>query len=58
LIVGHQPTLGQVAGLLIAGAPQSWSIRKGNAWWITRRENEGRTQNFIRAVITPDLCGK
>jgi phosphohistidine phosphatase len=58
LIVGHQPTLGQVASLLIAGTPQNWSIRKANVWWITRKENEGRTHNFIRAVITPDLFVK
>jgi phosphohistidine phosphatase len=34
LIVGHQPTLGQVAAQLICGQPQEWSLRKANIWWI------------------------
>lgn len=55
LIVGHQPTLGQAAGLLIAGTPQNWTVRKANAWWITRKESEGNITNTIRAVVTPDL---
>lgn len=58
LIVGHQPTLGQVAGLLIAGSPQCWSIKKSNAWWITQKDSEGQTRNSVRAVITPDLIIK
>ncbi|OGB27445.1 MAG: histidine phosphatase family protein [Burkholderiales bacterium RIFCSPLOWO2_02_FULL_57_36] len=55
LIVGHQPTLGQVAGLLIAGSIQDWTIKKSNAWWITQKENEEGSSNRVRAVITPDL---
>ena len=55
LIIGHQPTLGQVASLLIAGTAQNWSIRKANVWWITRKENEGGTSNCIRTVVTPDM---
>ena len=31
LIVGHQPTLGQVAALLLAGQAQPWSVKKGAA---------------------------
>lgn len=58
LIVGHQPTLGQVAGLLIAGSVQDWTIKKSNVWWITQKETEGETGNFLRAVITPDLVIK
>jgi phosphohistidine phosphatase len=58
LIVGHQPTLGQVAGLLIAGAAQNWSIRKSSAWWITQKEHEAGARNCIRAVIGPDVIIK
>jgi phosphohistidine phosphatase len=58
LIVGHQPTLGQAAALLIAGDVQSWTVRKANAWWITRKESEGQTSNTIRTVITPELFHK
>lgn len=55
LVVGHQPTLGQVASLLIAGTAQNWSIRKANVWWIIRKEDEDGTSNCIRAVVTPDM---
>lgn len=56
LIVGHQPTLGQVAALLIAGSRQAWMIRKGNIVWIERRDEDG--QNYLKAVLGPDLAGK
>lgn len=55
LIVGHQPTLGQAAGLLITGMPQNWSIRKANVWWIAQKENGGQTNNYIRTVVTPEM---
>lgn len=55
LIVGHQPTLGQVAALLLGGTSQDWSIRKANAWWIMQRERDGLTDIYLRAVMGPDL---
>src|SRR5512134_784541 len=33
VIVGHQPTLGEVAARLLAGQASSWSIKKGALWW-------------------------
>lgn len=58
LIVGHQPTLGQVASLLISGTAQPWTIRKANVWWIMQRERDETTGNYLRAVMTPDLIAK
>ncbi|MEO6919350.1 MAG: histidine phosphatase family protein [Collimonas sp.] len=58
LIIGHQPTLGQVAALLVAGQMQEWSIRKGNVWWIAQRERGDITTNFLKAVMSPDLIAK
>ncbi len=29
LVVGHQPTLGLLASMLIAGEPMPWSVKKG-----------------------------
>ena len=58
LIIGHQPTLGQVAALLISGTAQPWTFRKGNVWWISQQDNEDGTGNFIRAVMAPELAGK
>lgn len=58
LIIGHQPTLGQVAAMLIAGEKKEWSIRKGNAWWIAQRERGDITSTFLKAVMSPDLVAK
>lgn len=58
LIVGHQPTLGQVASLLISGLAQDWTIRKGNVLWIAKKEKDETAGNFIRAVMAPDLLAK
>ena len=58
LIIGHQPTLGQVASLVISGNVQNWSVRKGNAWWIVQREREENTEHYIRAVMAPELLNK
>jgi len=58
LIVGHQPTLGQLAALLLTGTKQDWTIRKGNVWWIVQRERDETAGNYIRAVMAPDLLAK
>ena len=55
LMVGHQPTLGEVAALLIAGEQQSFSVKKGAVWWLQSREARGRTHAVLRAMMTPDM---
>ena len=55
LIVGHQPALGEVAALLMAGKPQYWSIKKGAVWWFSRRERAENSETVLRLVIAPDL---
>ena len=54
LVVGHQPTLGQVAALLLAGTAQPWAIRKGAAWWLRSRDREGSAQVVLHAVMSTD----
>ena len=54
IVVGHQPTLGRAASLLITGKESNWSVKKGAIWWIARRERGDATQHVIRAVIAPD----
>jgi phosphohistidine phosphatase len=58
LIVGHQPTLGQVAAKLMAGVEQDWNIRKGNVWWIAQKEAGDSSSNYLRAVMAPELIKK
>ena len=55
LVVGHQPTLGRVAAVLLGGAEADWSIKKGAVWWFTRRMRDGNGRVILRAVIGPDL---
>ena len=55
LIVGHQPALGGVAALLMAGKPEYWGIRKGAVWWFSRRERAENSATALRLVIAPDL---
>jgi len=57
LVVGHQPTLGLVASLLIAGEPMHWSIKKGAVWWISHRARLEESQIVLQAVMCPDLAG-
>ena len=55
LVVGHQPALGRLASLLLAGQEAEWTIKKGAVWWFTNRVRQGETQTVLRAVIPPDL---
>ncbi len=60
LVVGHQPTLGQVAARLLAGpAPggtdRDWALRKGAVVWLRRRERDDGAEVVLHAVQGPDL---
>jgi len=55
LIVGHQPTLGRLASLLLAGQESEWAIKKGALWWFSSRVRLYEPQTVLRTVITPDL---
>jgi phosphohistidine phosphatase len=55
LVIGHQPTLGEVAAVLIGGMQDPWALRKGAVWWIRQRIREGVAQNVLQAVQSPDL---
>jgi phosphohistidine phosphatase len=56
LIVGHQPTLGEVAAFLLCGERQPWSMKKGAIWWLSNRERNGETPTVLRVAIAPDLA--
>ena len=58
LVVGHQPTLGQTAALLISGTRQEWAIRKSGVWWIAQKDCGGDASNYLKAVMAPALIGK
>lgn len=55
LVVGHQPTLGQVASQLLGLGNSDVSIRKGGLWWLRHRVREGRPQTLLLTVQGPDF---
>jgi phosphohistidine phosphatase len=50
VVVGHQPTLGQVAARLIDGAMGDVAVRKGSVWWFTlaRARRPARNRDQVR----------
>lgn len=55
LVVGHQPTLGLVAAMLLFGEPASMTLKKGGLVWLTNRTRRGEQQVVLRAAMTPEL---
>jgi phosphohistidine phosphatase len=55
LVVGHQPTLGEVAAFLLTDAEASWSFRKGAVWWLSNRVRDGFAATVVKVVIGPDF---
>lgn len=54
LIVGHQPTLGYVASLVVTGSAQPWAVKKGAVWWIRCRARDGVNQVVVQGVQGPE----
>ncbi|MBZ0092594.1 MAG: histidine phosphatase family protein [Sulfuricellaceae bacterium] len=55
VVVGHQPSLGRVAALLLMGSEEDWSVKKGGVWWFTNRVRDERRSVVLRAVLGADL---
>lgn len=55
LLVGHQPSLGRLASLLLAGQEAEWTIKKGALWWLTNRVRAGENQTVLRTVMSTDF---
>ena len=55
LVVGHQPTLGEVSALLLSGDAQGWSMRKGAVWWLSNRVRDGNAGVVLKVAIGPDF---
>lgn len=62
LVIGHQPWIGRVASLLLAGQEQDWSVKKSAIWWLSHRvrqqESQEKAQTVLRLVLPPDLISK
>ena len=55
VVVGHQPTLGEVAALLLTGEAGGWSVKKGAVWWLSNRTRDGDSAVVLKVAIGPDL---
>lgn len=55
LVVGHQPSLGDVASLLLFGQAQGMSIKKGGVVWLTNRVRGDLPQTLLKAAMPPEL---
>lgn len=53
ILVSHQPALGRLAALLLAGSEADWSIKKAGIWWFSNRVRRDETQTILRAVYSP-----
>lgn len=56
IVVGHQPTLGQIASRVLAGRDGEWPIKKGGLVWISQRDSDAGSETALRAAISPDLA--
>ena len=58
LLVGHQPTLGQLAAYLMGGPATldgpPWAVRKAAVWWLRHRLRDGVSDVVLVSVRTPD----
>lgn len=55
VIVGHQPTLGEAAALLLCGRRLPWSIKTGAIWWFDIQAREKESRIALLAVMAPRL---
>lgn len=55
LLIGHQPTLGQLCARLMAGAEQDWDVRKAGIWWFSQHETGDADSIYLKAVMGPEL---
>lgn len=53
LVVGHQPTLGEVVAHLLVLQDGDCTVRKGAAWWLRSRAGVRRPAT-VQAVQSPD----
>ena len=53
ILVSHQPDLGRLAALLLAGEEADWTVKKGGVWWFSNRVRRDETQTVLRAVLNP-----
>jgi phosphohistidine phosphatase len=54
LLVGHQPTLGELASFLLTGEAGALNVKKAAVWWFDLNDAPG-VRAVLRAVMTPGM---
>lgn len=55
VIVGHQPTLGEIFSYLIPIIPAGLRVKRGSVLWIRDEEKDGTIESKLHAVIYPEM---
>ena len=55
VLVGHQPTLGEIVAALLGVRDGDWHLRKGALVWLSEMESDDGSRAVLHAAITPDL---
>lgn len=55
LLVGHQPTLGQVIARVLGLQASECTVKKGAVWWLRYREHGEGGQTMVVTVQSPEL---
>jgi phosphohistidine phosphatase len=55
LVIGHQPTLGEVAARLVDGRPVAWALGTGSVCWLESRPRKGRSEAAVLASIEAEI---
>lgn len=56
LLVGHNPSISQLAGTLLAGRVWAYSMPKASVLWLAGAGSEGEPGVVIRAALEPSMC--
>ncbi len=56
ILISHQPALGRLAALLLAGQEADWTIKKAGIWWFSNRVKANETQTVLKAVANPSVA--
>ncbi len=58
LVVGHQPTLGELASRLLEGRRTAAAIGTGAVWWLRGRERKGRSEAELLLALEPEILAR
>jgi len=55
LVVGHQPTLGEVAAKLVEGRGSGWNFGAGAVCWLRGHRRKGEREGALLLSIEPEI---